>query len=293
MTRKRRWPKAVLLLILLAVLMAISTHYYDRIDFSKPASSHSLSTQEATIVALDVGQGECFLIHTQQQENILIDAGNPQDGRHIVRRLKEMGIEKIDYLFLTHPHSDHIGGADYVIEHMNVKNICMPKVFHDTASYREVLEASARKGLKIESAKPKIYTLKASTIELFAPVREDYEDINASSIVLKWSYNDFAMLFMGDLPMEEEKALLGADLSADVLKVAHHGSRHSTSEELLAAGGYRYAVLSLGKDNDYFYPHPSLIERLQKYNIEIWRTDMQGDIVIVTNGKEISIRSGL
>lgn len=293
MTRKRRVVKTILFVLVLIALIVASTYFYDRIDFTKPAVSRSLSSDKATVIAFDVGQGECFLIHTQQQENILIDAGNPQDGRHVVRRLKEMGIEEIDYLFLTHPHSDHIGGADYVIKQMKVKNVCMPKVSHDSVSYREVLEACAKKGIKIEAAKPKTYTLKASTIQLFAPVRESYEDINASSVVLKWTYEDFAMLFTGDLPIEEEKQLLASDLSADVLKVAHHGSRHSTSEELLAAGGYRYAVLSLGKDNDYFYPHPSLMERLGKYGLEIWRTDIHSDIVITTNGKEISIKSGL
>ncbi len=293
MVRRKQRLKTVFFFVVLAVLIAVSTYFYDQIDFTKPLSVQPLPAGKATIVAFDVGQGECFLIHTAQQENILIDAGNPQDGRRIVSRLKGWGIKQLDYLFLTHPHSDHIGGADYIIEHMEVKNICMPKVAHTSQSYREVLEASAKKGMKIEPAKPKTYLLASSSIQVLAPVKETYEDLNACSIVLKWVYEDFAMLFTGDLPMEEESELFAFDLSADILKVAHHGSKYSTSEDLLASGGYKYAILSLGKDNSYHYPHPSLISRLEKYGLEIWRTDMQGDIMITTDGKEIHITSEL
>ncbi len=209
MVRRRRRLKTVF--VVLAILIAVSTYFYDQIDFTKPLSVQPLPAGKATIVAFDVGQGECFLIHTAQQENILIDAGNPQDGRRIVSRLKGWGIEQLDYLFLTHPHSTILAVPTTSLSTWKSKtSVC--RKWLTTRNLIVKCWKPVQKGMKIEPAKPKTYLLASSSIQVLAPVKETYEDLNACSIVLNGCGEDFAMLFTGDLPMEEESELFAFDL---------------------------------------------------------------------------------
>lgn len=258
---------------------------------STPYDSSLINNNELTVIVFDVGQGDSIFIHTPQDENILIDAANNSDGGYLVKTLNSLGIEKIDYFFLTHPHSDHIGGADDIIDNFEIKNIYAPKVYQDTKTYMEVLEAADAKGIKITAAKPSTIKLSSATLNMLSPVKDKYSDLNAYSIVLKLNYMNFDMLFMGDLPKAQEKDILSNDLSADIVKIAHHGSQYSTSETFLKKTGCKYAVICVGADNDYGHPSDKTLNLLEKYNIKVYRTDLDGDIIITTNGKDVNIKS--
>lgn len=252
----------------------------------------SLNNDELTVIVFDVGQADCIFIHTPQDENILIDAANNTDGEFLVRKLNSLGIDKIDYFFLTHPHADHIGGADDIICNFDIKNIYAPKVYQDTQTYNEVINAAKNKGIKITAAKPRTIELSNTTMKILSPTKDKYNDLNAYSIVLKLTYMDFDMLFMGDLPKAQEKDILNSNLSCDIIKIGHHGSVTSTSEAFLKKTGCKYAVISVGVDNDYKHPSDETLKLLGKYNIKVYRTDYDGDIIISSDGKDININNG-
>jgi competence protein ComEC len=245
-----------------------------------------------TVIVFDVGQADCIYIHTPDNENILIDSASNSDGEYLVKKLSSLGVKKIDYFFLTHPHADHIGGADNIINSFDIGALYMPKIYQDTQTYKEVLDAAEAKGLKITAAKPESINLKSASIDILSPTKDKYSDLNAYSIVLKLDYLDFEMLFMGDLPKEQEQDILDKDLSADIIKIGHHGSQYSTSEALLEKAGCRYAVISVGADNDYGHPSEETLNLLAEHNIKVYRTDLDGDVTIYTNGKDIEIENG-
>lgn len=252
----------------------------------------TLNDNELTVIVFNVGQADSIFIHTPQNENILIDAANNTDGEYLAEKLTWFGVNKIDYFFLTHPHADHIGGADEIINNFEIRNIYAPKVYQDTQTYKEVLNAALNKGIKITSAKPCTIELSNSTMNILSPTKDKYSDLNAYSIVLKFTYMDFDMLFMGDLPKAQEKDILNSNLKCDIIKIGHHGSETSTSEAFLKKTGCNYAVISVGFDNDYGHPSDVTLKLLEKYNIKVYRTDCDGDIIITSGGKDINIKNG-
>jgi competence protein ComEC len=193
----------------------------------------------------------------------------------------------------THPHADHIGGIPEVIESFRIGNFFMPARLHTTDSYERVLEAAAKKGLTINTAKRGIQlTLDENLhIQFLSPISDDYDSLNNWSAVLRIEYIDKVFLFTGDAEALLEKEIIEsyapAFLKANFLKVAHHGSNSSTTQQFLDIVDPEIAVMSLGKDNPYGFPHSEVIDRLSKAGIAIYRTDLQGNIVVKSDGNEI------
>jgi len=242
---------------------------------------------------LDVGQADSILVELPEKKTMLIDAGNNSDGNMIVQYLKERNIDTIDFLIGTHPHEDHIGGLDDLIDNFKIGKIYLPKVTHTTKTFEDVLLAIQRKGKKIRAAKAGVNIIYENELKVYflGPQERTYDELNHYSAVIKLDYLNNSFLFTGDAEIINEKEMLreyGSQLRADILKTGHHGSNSSTSQEFLAAVTPAYAVISVGKDNPYGHPSPEVIKRLNKANIKIFRTDLQGTIIVQSNGTKIS-----
>lgn len=229
-----------------------------------------------------VGQADCILIKNGD-DTMLIDAGNNKDGKLICNYLKnELGIKKINYLVGTHAHEDHIGGLDNVIKTFEVGQIYMPKKGTTTQTYTEILDAAEKKNVSIKS--PKIgekFNIGDAKCEVLF-VDDTTEELNNNSIVISMKYGNQKYLFTGDIEEIVENQIDWDDV--DVLKVAHHGSRTSTSKEFLSETKPEVAILSLGKDNEYGYPHSTTINKLNNINADVYRTDSDGTILLTSDG---------
>ena len=240
---------------------------------------------------LDVGQGDSIFIELPTNETILIDASIKDASDKIINYLKEEKVSKIDYVFATHPHSDHIGGMSAVIKAFDIGQIYMPKAVTTTKTYENLLLTIKDKNLKIKTAKAGNTIIDTDDLKLvvLAPNQDSYESLNNYSIVLKLTYKEKSFLFTGDAETLSEKEITG-DVEADVLKVGHHGSRTSTSQAFLNKVNPSYAVISVGLNNDYKHPHQEVLDRLEKKNIKIYRTDQNGDIIFTTDGYNIDVK---
>ncbi|MDD3365512.1 MAG: ComEC/Rec2 family competence protein, partial [Syntrophomonas sp.] len=223
---------------------------------------------------------------------MLVDAGENDYGDVVVNYLISQGVKELDIVVGTHPHSDHIGGLDTVINRFPVKSIYMPKATNTTESFRDVLSAVKNKGLKISTAKAGVVLpLDGIDCRFVAPVKDSYEELNNYSGVIRLEYGSQSFLLAGDAGTESEAQILssGVNIKSTVLKVGHHGSYSSSSSKFLKAAAPQYAVIMVGKNNQYGHPHPQTLTRLSNAGIKVFRTDQVGTIVFTTDGKDIQV----
>ncbi len=239
---------------------------------------------------IDVGQGDCILIEDGTSA-MLIDAGNPENGPDIVSYIKNLGIEKLNFVLATHPHADHIGGMADVINAFDVEKIIMPKATHTTRTFENLLLTIQNKGLKITAPIPGTeYKLGNASFTILAPNSSSYTNLNDYSVVVRLTYGSTSFLFTGDAEQTSEKEILakGYNIKSDVLKVGHHGSKTSTTTRFLDAVSPRYAVMCVGANNQYGHPAPETLSKLAERGIKVYRTDEAGTIIATSDGKSIS-----
>lgn len=244
----------------------------------------------ATIVeAIDVGQGDAFLISNASFGNIMIDTGDNEHKEDLVYHLKTMGITTIDHLILTHPHSDHIGGASALIDNFEVKEMYMPRMTHNIKTFKNLVEKMEENDLYFNEAKSGV-TIKlgsGSSIYFLSPTKGmPLDDLDNSDAVCMLKSNGKKVLFTADVWDEIELMLIPRIGDIDILKIAHHGSYKGTAEETLYLCEPEYAMIGVGEDNSYGHPSKETIKKLNKYGVETYRTDKHGNIrfILGTDG---------
>lgn len=260
---------------------------------AKTSTGSTAAAQKKEILRvhfIDVGQGDSIFIELPDGRAMLIDAGEYNYSSKIRYAIEDAKEDTLDFVIATHPHSDHIGGMSEIIKNFKIGAIYMPKVSHTSQTYENLLVAIQKKGLKVNTAKAGVNIInnKNLKINILAPVKDKYNDLNDWSAVLKLTYGSTSFLFMGDATTTSEKEIT-ANVKADVLKVGHHGSRYSTSDSFLAKISPKYAVISVGKENSYNHPTAELLNKLTRENIKVYRTDISGTIVFESDGKKITV----
>ena len=236
-----------------------------------------------------MGQADSILV-TNKEQSMLIDAGNNDDGENVVKFIKDKEIAKLNYVIGTHPHEDHIGGLDNVINNIDTENIYMPKQQTNTKTFEEVLDAISNKGLKVTAPKKgDIFNIGDAKCEVMTDSILDSENLNLSSNIIKLTYGNNSFLFTGDAEQENEKTRNWEHV--DVLKVGHHGSKTSSSKKFLTELSPKYAIIMAGENNSYGLPKNEILKRLESVKSKIYRTDKNGTIEAESDGNNITFKT--
>lgn len=261
-----------------------STMHEDTSDKSK---SIYTNLGDLKVFFIDVGQADSILI-VEDNEAMLIDAGNNDDGKEVVEFIKNEGIEQIKYAIGTHAHEDHIGGLDDVIDSIEIDNLLMPETQTNTKTYEDVIDSAGEKELEIKNPKKEEkFSVGDAICEIMTDEIKDKKNLNESSIIIRMTYGNESFLFMGDAEVENEATRQWPE--TDVLKVGHHGSNTSSSERFLKQVNPKIAIIMVGKNNTYKLPKDIILERIQKLGTTIYRTDIDGNILISSDGNSIEV----
>lgn len=258
------------------------------IEKQENKKTDSNNTDVVKVEYIDVGQADAILIENDKKY-MLIDAGNNEDGDLLVNYFKDKNITDFEYVVATHPHEDHIGGMDNIIKNFNIKNYYMPDCYTTTKTFEELLDALEEKNLSFETPDIDSEFVLGDALFKVLYTGTDKRDLNNTSIVLRMTYKDVSFMFTGDATNVTEKKILAKDLQSDVLKVGHHGSQYSTSDEFLDKVNPKYAIISVGTGNVYDHPKDITLNKLK--GIEVHRTDKEGTIRVISDGKNIDIET--
>jgi competence protein ComEC len=241
---------------------------------------------------IDCGQGDAILVKSPEEQFMLIDGGEAEEGQNICNFLRSQGVKQLAVVVGTHPHSDHIGGLAEVIESFPVEKVYLPKITHNTRAFESLLNAIKGQNLKISTARQGVeIPLSGVKASFLAPIGDEYDEMNNYSAVIRLEYGDNSFIFTGDAEKHSEQEMLasGVKLDADFLKIGHHGSSSSSSPEFLQAVSPQFAVIMCGKDNDYGHPHKETLSALDSVGAKVYRTDLDGTIIMTSDGCSINI----
>lgn len=298
-----KYNKKILVTIVLIVIFCISINIilgFNLVSlndlYCKLGVIDGIEKQDSdfTVYYLDVGQSDCSIVICDNKV-MMIDSGSKSSYIKIRGALLALGIDKIDYLVVTHPHDDHMGNAADIIKKYNVENIIMPKIASenqvDTLTYSDLISSIANHDVNPMTVNvgDKISFGRAN-IDFFAPFEQN-DNLNNMSIVLKVNFGETSFLFQGDAENSIEKQLLSSDMdvSADVIKVGHHGSNTSSSEKYLDVVNPSIAVVSCGADNSFKHPNKQTIDLLEKQDVNTYVTAYNGNITITSDGKSVDV----
>ena len=245
---------------------------------------------------IDVGQGDCILIQVNNK-NLLIDSGPSSSRKDLLDYLEKLNIKKFDYIIATHPHEDHIGNMDTIIKRYSIGSFYSPKVISSSTTLENMISALVDKNLKVNVLKKGFKGIDLGEnvkFQVFSPAENLFSDnLNDYSPIIKITFLNNSFLFTGDAEISTEESVLSENnnLNCDILKVGHHGSSTSTSSNFLTSVNPSVAIISVGKNNSYGHPTSELLSLLDYFNIRTIRTDINGTIIAISDGKNISISS--
>ena len=271
-------------ILILAILFAIALSQKAYFFFITPYTDNTLE-----IHCLDVGQGNSTLIAGPSQM-MLIDAAEQEYSDEIALYLQEMGVKKIDVLVATHPHDDHIGGMADLIEQFQVGCLVLTNEKSSASAYQDMIHAAEQYDVPMVIPQTgESLPFSDASCTVLGPLSLNEENSNNNSMVIRIDYGKNRFLFTGDAEKEEELELVqsGADLSVDFLQVGHHGSDSSSNDFFLARVAPDCAVISCGVANQFGHPSQQTLERLQRWGTQIFRTDLEGTIIIVSDGQQL------
>lgn len=297
----KRIANLISCLLLILALAGCNTHKQAPLT-TTPSPVPNIATESPVIQTIpdnstfavhyiDVGQADSALLLCDGH-SMLIDGGNAEDSNLIVAYLRKQNIDALDYIVCTHAHEDHVGGLSAPLSAMAVGNVYAPETEADTKAYVNFKTKAQNQGLDIiHPATGDTVNLGSATAEFIVPSYKVADDLNNTSIMCKVTYGNTSFLFTGDAEREEEQDILshGCNLNANVLKVGHHGSDSSTSYVFLREVMPKYAVISVGKDNSYGHPSGTTLSRLRDAEAQVFRTDLQGDIIATSDGNTVNI----
>lgn len=281
-------------MLLVAVLSLFLTKNFIPIDkvFEESGlrNTQQSSADKMYVSFIDVGQGNCTLLRCGGKA-ILVDSGEVGAAQTVINYIKNLGIDELNCVLVTHPHTDHMGAMTKILYEFKIDDLIMPEIPEEiiptNKTYEKFLTAVSDNAGNVIAAKPgETYSYGEMKLEIFAPLR-DYDNLNDMSAVSRISYGDTSVMFTGDATTTVERDLLKKNInySATVLNVGHHGSKTSSSEAWLRAVNPKYAVICCGVNNDYGHPHSLITKRLEEFGIEYFETDLLGTIVFESDSK--------
>lgn len=282
---------AVLLVAVLSLFLTKNFIPIDKVfEESGLRNTQQASADKMYVSFIDVGQGNCTLLRCGGKA-ILVDSGEVGAAQTVINYIKNLGIDELNCVLVTHPHTDHMGAMTKILYEFKIDDLIMPEIPEEiiptNKTYEKFLTAVSDNAGDVIAAKPgETYSYGEMKLEIFAPLR-DYDNLNDMSAVSRISYGDTSVMFTGDATTTVEKDLLKKNInySATVLNVGHHGSKTSSSEAWLRAVNPKYAVICCGVNNDYGHPHSLITKRLEEFGIEYFETDLLGTIVFESDSK--------
>lgn len=294
MRRKKKLLSSFIILMIVGIFYLFQNYPTSEIseNINKRINEVPVTAEERLEVTfIDVGQADSILLENEGNY-MLVDAGNNEDGPKLVNYFKNQNIHQFDYVIGTHPHEDHIGGLDNIIEDFDINTFYMPDVITTTKTFEDVLDALGEKNMTLSIPKTNAtFKLGDATVKVLYVGTENESDLNDTSIVLKVTYQNVSFLLTGDASTKVEEKLNPADLESTVLKVGHHGSSTATNEKFLNTVNPKYAIISVGENNQYEHPHTTVLNTLAAHNITTYRTDQDGTIKVITDGTNIEINT--
>ena len=296
----KRYPLLFLVVLLIAAIVVGGTYLYNNFmgggTTVSTTGNRSPITDEIEIHFIDVGQGDGALIKTPAG-NVIIDSGPKSQSDAFIQYLKDQGVERIEYAIFTHPHEDHMGSAQFVLDEFEIGQVVMNDRVTTSQYFERALDTIERNDIDVICAKAgDVYQLGDLKMMVVAPNSEKYgtNDANNSSIIIYLEYGDTSVIFTGDAEKESEYEVVNkygaGTLDCDLLKVSHHGSSSSSTAAFLGCVAPEMAVISVGAGNSYGHPHGEVLERLEERGIIYYTTENEGSIVFVSDGKTLTKR---
>ena len=287
--RKKVDPKGIIWVAIAFVLAFFATKLS---EYTKPLPIADANWRgKLSVVYVDTGNSDSIVIHFPDDRTMLIDAGKPDDFHAISAVLDSFFEDTIDYAVITHQHDDHIGSFPEILENYDVKTVYMPTAPISNPQTKESMELIEVLNIPLTEIKMGLTVCDGEVnAEFLSPMYEHYGDKNDYSGVLHLTYGEKSFLFMGDATTEVENDLLSKGIvpKADVLKIGHHGSKSSTSRNFLNAVSPEYAVITTG-ENDYGHPHKRVTDLLNARGITVYRSDVHGNIIMMTDGETLTV----